>query len=168
MRLELTKLPRTSPLAHTYQPDELSWQDEDVQLCGPVQVQGRIIQANDEVQVTGHLQANVETFCDRCARAVPMALESVFDEVYVTLEDYQQSRAEDLQKDDLRVSVYDGVALDLAEIVREEILLAVPGQVLCRADCRGLCLHCGADLNTTPCRCAETETDPRWAALKNL
>ena len=168
MRLELTKLPRISPLAHTYQPDELSWQDEDVQLRGPVQVQGRIIQANDEVQVTGRLQANVETFCDRCARAVPMALESVFDEVYVTLEDYQQSRAEDLQKDDLRVSVYDGVALDLDEIVREEILLAVPGQVLCRADCRGLCLHCGADLNTTPCRCAETETDPRWAALKNL
>jgi len=49
--------------------------------------------------------------------------------------------------------------------VSEQIQLAIPGRLLCRPDCRGLCPQCGADRNTEPCRCEERTIDPRWAAL---
>jgi uncharacterized protein len=57
--------------------------------------------------------------------------------------------------------------LELGEMVREELILAVPPYVLCREDCRGLCPQCGNDLNEGPCSCSP-EPDPRWAKLEAL
>ena len=56
-------------------------------------------------------------------------------------------------------------SVDLRPAIREEWLLAVPAFALCREDCLGLCLTCGADRNTGACKCAPA-IDPRWAALR--
>ncbi|HQP29583.1 MAG TPA: DUF177 domain-containing protein, partial [Syntrophales bacterium] len=58
--------------------------------------------------------------------------------------------------------------LDLDPIVYEQILLQIPLKILCREDCRGLCPHCGANLNDGPCRCPEEAVDGRFSALKKL
>ena len=57
---------------------------------------------------------------------------------------------------------------DSVEVVREQILLAMPEQVFCWEDCKGLCPKCGTNLNLIDCKCADDEVDPRWAALKSL
>ena len=46
--------------------------------------------------------------------------------------------------------------VDLSDVVREELALEVPGFVLCRDDCAGLCPRCGADLNAGPCACVRS------------
>lgn len=61
-----------------------------------------------------------------------------------------------------------GDQLDLRDVVRELMLLDVPSTPLCRPDCAGLCLTCGANLNDGPCACAASPTDPRWSALDQL
>ena len=43
--------------------------------------------------------------------------------------------------------------IDLAPMVREDVLLGVPDAPLCRDDCPGLCPTCGADLADGPCGC---------------
>jgi uncharacterized protein len=58
--------------------------------------------------------------------------------------------------------------IDLAEVVREQILLDLPEQVYCSDDCKGLCPKCGSNLNLIDCNCIFSEIDPRWAALKGL
>ena len=58
--------------------------------------------------------------------------------------------------------------LDLAPMVREEVLLGVPDAPLCRDDCAGICPSCGADLNDGPCGCTTTVRDERWAVLDQL
>lgn len=58
--------------------------------------------------------------------------------------------------------------LDLAPVIREEVLLAVPRYVLCDRDCRGLCPRCGIDRNKETCECTLEEPDPRWDALRSL
>jgi uncharacterized protein len=45
----------------------------------------------------------------------------------------------------------------LDEHVREELILAYPAKILCRDDCRGLCLKCGADLNDGVCMCKRNQ-----------
>jgi DUF177 domain-containing protein len=55
--------------------------------------------------------------------------------------------------------------LDLAPLVREDMLLSAPMRMLCRPDCKGLCPHCGANRNLESCTCAEEIVDPRLAAL---
>lgn len=60
-------------------------------------------------------------------------------------------------------------ALDVRAWVRDALALSVPGQVLCRPDCAGLCPVCGADLNDAPADHGHApEPDPRWAKLSEL
>jgi uncharacterized protein len=62
-----------------------------------------------------------------------------------------------------------GGTLNLHDWVRDALALALPAQILCRADCAGLCPECGADLNTAgPDHRHEREPDPRWAKLSEL
>jgi uncharacterized protein len=61
-----------------------------------------------------------------------------------------------------------GDQLDLRDAVRELVLLDVPSTPLCRPECAGLCLTCGANLNDERCNCAGAPTDPRWSALDEL
>ena len=68
----------------------------------------------------------------------------------------------------MSVSVFDGKGIDVDEVVKEQILLAVPTRMLCREDCKGICPECGTDLNKGECACKKDDIDPRWAALKNL
>jgi len=58
--------------------------------------------------------------------------------------------------------------LDLAEALREQIMLDLPMRPLCKPDCRGLCVQCGKNLNEGPCNCVEETIDPRLARLKDL
>jgi uncharacterized protein len=57
--------------------------------------------------------------------------------------------------------------LDLWPMVRDALVLDLPLAPLCRPDCRGLCPHCGTDLNVAQCACVPP-TDPRWANLDVL
>ena len=58
--------------------------------------------------------------------------------------------------------------VDLTANMREDIILELPQRVLCAEDCKGLCPHCGKDLNKGPCRCQPSEGNLRWHALDNL
>lgn len=58
--------------------------------------------------------------------------------------------------------------VDLRPMVRDNVLLTLPPDPLCREDCRGLCTRCGANRNVDPCGCTLDEPDPRWAALREL
>jgi uncharacterized protein len=62
----------------------------------------------------------------------------------------------------------DADVLDLAAWARDAYVLALPQQLVCRADCAGLCPECGADLNADPDHAHERPPDPRWAALREL
>ena len=87
---------------------------------------------------------------------------------YITGADYESGSNAALSEEELAVSVFDEGSIDVDEIVKEQILLAVPARTLCREDCKGICPECGTDLNTGQCDCAAEEVDPRWAALKSL
>ncbi|WNG56583.1 DUF177 domain-containing protein [Archangium gephyra] len=70
--------------------------------------------------------------------------------------------------DDTDAEVFDGKVIDLEPIVREQVLLALPMNTVCREECKGLCTKCGQNLNDKACGCDTTFVDPRLAALKNI
>ena len=71
--------------------------------------------------------------------------------------------------DDELVSPYmEKDELDLRAWARDALALALPTQIVCSEECRGLCAVCGANLNDDPTHEHERPPDPRWAALSDL
>jgi uncharacterized protein len=70
--------------------------------------------------------------------------------------------------DELRSDYVVNDHLQLGAWARDTVALELPEQILCRADCAGLCPVCGKDLNVEPHEHLEREPDPRWAALEGL
>ena len=169
MRIELEKLEgKKGDFAHVYQPEELNPVDERVRLMEPAAVTGRIRLAGNEVFVNGHIDTRAQVECDRCLQPVEWPVNADFELEYISGSDYESSEAAELTEAEMSVSVFDGEAIDLDEIVKEQILLTVPTRMLCREDCKGICPECGTDRNTVECSCVTKDIDPRWAALKNL
>jgi uncharacterized protein len=169
MRIELDRLPETGDrFAHRYEPEELLLDEEHARLTEPPEVEGRVRRSGHEVRLKGRITARAEVDCDRCLKAVPVPVETEFDVTYVPEEDYRASEAAELQEEDLGLSVFDGETIDVDELVREQLLLALPTRALCAEECKGLCPVCGADRNSAACDCATKEVDPRWAGLKAM
>ena len=169
MRIELVNLEQgRGEFAHVYQPAELGAFDERVSVIGPTTVNGRVRVAGAEVFVNGRIETRAQVECDRCLQQVETPVQTDFELEYITGTEYASSQAAELTENDMSVAVFDGEAIDVDEIVKEQILLAVPTRMLCRPDCKGICPDCGIDKNTARCACGTDEVDPRWAALKNL
>ena len=87
-------------------------------------------------------------------------------EVPVDAREYQ---ANDPQGDDELQSEYVREnELDLSTWARDAVALELPDQIVCRADCAGLCPVCGKNLNDEPHEHEEPPADSRWAALEAL
>jgi len=169
MRIELENLEGgKGGFAHVYQPDDLNPVDERIRLIEPVAVDGNVRLARTEIFVNGHIHTRVQVECDRCLQPVELPVSADFSLEYIPGSAYESSEVAELTDAEMSVSVFDGDAIDVDEIVKEQILLGVPTRMLCREDCKGFCPKCGADRNTGECNCETKEIDPRWAALKNL
>jgi uncharacterized protein len=169
MQIELTNLKDGGGnFAHVYHPEELDLLDERVRLAGPASVNGVVRRTDDKVVVVGRAEAPARIECDRCLKPVELPVSTDFSVDYITGRDYESTNVVELTEDEMSLSVFAGDAIDLDEIVREQVLLAVPARALCQQDCKGICPTCGADRNAGACDCETSEIDPRWEALKKL
>lgn len=169
MRIELSSLENgKGKFAHVYQSEQLDLSDERVSVCGVTSVSGNIRLAGTEVFVSGHVDSCAQVDCDRCLKSLQLVVNSDFSLEYITGGEYEVSETAELTEDIMAVSIFDGEAIDLDEIVKEQIVLAIPTRSLCQPDCKGFCESCGADKNLGDCGCVGEKIDPRWEALKNL
>jgi len=169
MLIELASLERQGgKFAHSYEPGELDLNEERITIAEPPQVSGRIQQSDAKVTVSGKVEAKLQLECDRCLKAVSVPTSTEFKVEYITPEVYQAGQAAELLDEDLTLSIFDGAVIDVDDLVREQLLLALPAQMLCQDECKGLCPICGGDKNLKNCNCQEAEIDPRWAGLREI
>jgi uncharacterized protein len=153
-------------LDYSYPEGELRLAGEDSLLVAGPQLFLQATRAGEKVQLAGSVNAKVAFECDRCLKPLEMPISQSFDLLYIPPLGVGEEK--ELGDDDLSTSFYQGEAIDLDDLVREQIELALPMARLCSETCLGLCPSCGANLNQGKCSCATEEVDPRWAALKQL
>jgi len=168
MRLELENLDKGGEFAQVYQPEALALGESELRLITPAEVRGRVRRKGEEVELTGIVRATVELLCARCLKPVAVPIDVEFAERFVTAVSWRSEEQHELASEDLNLSVFDGESIDLGQLVREELVLAAPEQVLCREDCKGLCPTCGIDLNAAACECHSQQIDSRWEKLRDL
>ena len=121
-----------------------------------------------DIRLNGRLATTVELACARCLEPVGQDVKREFDLLYRPLGADAGEPERPVSATEAEISYYQGQALLLEDVLREQVLLAVPVKAICREDCKGLCPHCGRNLNLEQCSCAEPVEDPRWAALKDI
>jgi uncharacterized protein len=86
----------------------------------------------------------------------------------VAVDDRQYQATDPEDDEELRTPYLQDDRLDLSAWARDAVALALPDQILCRADCAGLCPVCGRDLNVEPHEHEDEGGDDRWAKLAEL
>lgn len=128
-----------------------------------------LIRTNDGILVRANLYTNVELTCSRCLTQFATPVRFKIDEEFYPLTDINTGARLPLAEDaDPAATIDSNHILDLSEVVRQDLLLALPLVPLCRNECKGLCPSCGQNWNEGDCECDDQELDPRFAALKQL
>lgn len=131
---------------------------EDVHLA-PLTGAFRATHTSRGIYLQGKLQSTIEAECTRCLESVSLPIEIELDDLY-----YYPAHTAPAGE----FAIGEDGILDLAPLVRELSLLAVPMQVYCREACQGICVQCGKNLNEGPCDCEFDDVDPRLATLRAL
>ena len=121
-----------------------------------------------DIRLRGRLAAGLELLCARCLEPVPQEVAREFELLYRPLGSDAGQEEISVTDAEAEIGYYQGDGILLEDVLREQVLLAVPLKVICRDDCRGLCPHCGKNLNQEQCSCTVPMEDPRWAALKEI
>ena len=121
-----------------------------------------------DIRLNGSVATSIELACARCLEPVVQDVDRSFELLYRPLGSDAGKEEMSVTAIDAEIGYYEGNGLQLEDVLREQVILAVPLRALCREDCRGLCPHCGTNLNTGACSCADGVQDPRWDALKDI
>ncbi|HUQ90965.1 MAG TPA: DUF177 domain-containing protein [Bryobacteraceae bacterium] len=150
---------------------EIDFLDSSIKQIGGLKAQGiaeLLSHTLGEIRVRGHLQVSMEAPCDRCLEPAACRVDSDFDLFYRPLETGPTEAEVEIHEGEIEIGFYEGDSLELEEILREFVLLALPMRKVCKPDCKGICPVCGRNRNEAACGCEVKLTDDRWAALKNL
>ena len=150
---------------------------EDVRQRTPLKTEGRADLVEEhhgkhevvqDIRLRGKLATDLEMACARCLEPVQLPVERSFDLLYRPLGTDAGHEELSVTDAEAEIGYYQGEGLVLEDTLREQVLLAVPLKTLCRENCKGLCPHCGKNLNERQCSCAEKIQDPRWEGLKEI
>jgi uncharacterized protein len=121
----------------------------------------------ETVFIDGSLETTVASNCCRCLEVTHLPVTTTFR--YIFVPEKKGSKQEDeLSAEDLEYGYYQDDIIDLDNLIFEQVMLQIPIKVLCTDACKGLCPHCGMNLNTASCGCHAEFIDERLAVLKKL
>ena len=143
----------------------------DLRQIGPLHAEGQaelLSNTLGEIRIQGNLRAEIEVDCDRCLEPVRRAMDSPFELFYRPAPDKVIAHDIAIDAGEAEIGFYEGDGIELAEVLREYVLLSLPMQQVCKADCQGMCPQCGLNRNTGHCQCETKRIDERWTALRDL
>jgi uncharacterized protein len=169
---------RDEHVDRTFQPSEFEasvGQDEEYKVAGPVHLEMNVHKDGEAYRVIGRVTTRLQLECGRCLEPFEIPVDSPFELRYVPhVEPAPEGQAgkageeREVAEDDLTTAFYKEDSIDLGDLMHEQFVLALPMKPLCKVLCKGLCVHCGTDLNKGTCACAPEWTDPRLAVLKGF
>ena len=149
----------------SYAPGTVDYHTGDFRQVEPLEVRATAELVEGQIRISGELH----TRAGNGLRALPgagaggrsAANSTCFTGPCTSMTQEEEVR---LKLDDTEIGFFEGEGLFLADVLAEQVLLAIPMKVICRSDCRGLCPHCGANLNTDECRCEKPCSRPAAGA----
>jgi uncharacterized protein len=155
----------------TFPPGEIDFQADGIWQAGPLHALGTaelLAHTEGELRIQGRFEVQMDAACDRCLGRAVFPLDTSFDLFYRPASFIAREEEVEIDEGEAELGFYQGGGMVLEDILREQILLVIPMQRVCREDCKGICPACGKNRNETPCDCKDDPAGNRWAALQGL
>jgi len=155
----------------TFRPGKIDFSGEDLEQNSPLKAAGSaelMPRSEGEVRVQGRYAVEMTAACDRCLGRAVFALDESFDLFYRPMVEIAREEEVAIDEGEAEIGFYEGGGLELEDVLRERVLLALPMQRICRESCRGICPVCGQNWNDGACACQPDAADDRWGALRKL
>ncbi|MCX7943692.1 MAG: DUF177 domain-containing protein [Deltaproteobacteria bacterium] len=127
---------------------------------GNIHAYAHFVKRNANIIMKAELSGNIIGVCSRCLEDTVIPINT--DMTIIFLPQSQQRKPSngeeiELQSDELDVEYYKGNVIDVDYLIRESLILAIPYSPLCSETCKGLCPHCGNNLNKDSCSCSKEQ-----------
>lgn len=147
--------------------------DEERSFGDTIQVRVKTKRDGDLAVLEAFVQSVVNLECDRCLAEFKRKIDCTFSLVVRQLKQGELLRKSERDEDsddesDIIVIDSDINEIDISENIHDALLLELPVKSICHEGCKGLCIHCGKNLNEGECRCSESSRDHRWDTLAGL
>jgi uncharacterized protein len=157
----------------TFAPGQIDFSGEDLVQRTPLEAKGvaeLLENTGGEVRIGGRFTVEMEAECDRCLQRSHLPLDTRFDLFYRPMSFIARDEEIEIDEGEAEIGFYEGDGIELEDILREQVLLALPMQRVCSETCQGICPVCGGNRNETACQCKGTVASggDRWGALRNL
>ncbi|MBM4174980.1 MAG: DUF177 domain-containing protein [Ignavibacteria bacterium] len=118
----------------------------------------------NQIFITSNIEYKHNSQCDRCLKNFKQSLATKYNMSYV----YDVAHKDEYDENVVTVIPKEVDIIDITNDVKEYSILSVPLKNVCSENCKGLCAHCGKDLNFEACSCETDSSDPRWLELKKI
>jgi uncharacterized protein len=139
-------------------PAQLALQDSDLKFLNKIHILARVNRMGDDVFIQSQLRATLSQTCCRCLETYALDVETKSQTLFVPERPPKHYRHDVrrpiLDDEDGKVARYKGKTIDLSTEIADALRLCLPMKPLCQTGCKGLCPHCGANLNQKTCDCA--------------
>jgi uncharacterized protein len=164
---QLLKQPSGTRRVYDIETSDVPPLDDGLKVVAPYCGQVQLIRVGVGFLVTGNLETTVELECTHCLTTFQTTTRFEIEEEFSPTVDIQSGAwlAHEPDQDEATL-IDERHILDLAEVVRQDLVLSLPPSPVCRPDCQGLCPNCGQNWNEESCDCDIEAIDPRWTALK--
>jgi uncharacterized protein len=116
----------------------------------------------NKASIEGKMELTFAMSCDRCLKSVNQKVTLDFMRTVEGPDEYKEDAQDDEQ------NFMEGYQLNVDGLIKNECFMDLPMKVLCKPDCKGICMKCGKDLNAEACDCDTFVPDPRMARIKDI
>jgi uncharacterized protein len=155
----------------TFEPGQIEFTGEEIEQVSPLAAKGvaeLLAHSDGEVRIQGRYTVEMASQCDRCLGSARFALDSGFDLFYRPASYIARDEEVAIDEGEAEIGFYEGGGMELEDILREQVLLALPMQRVCSDVCKGICPACGKNRDESECGCSLEKHDDRWAAFRKL
>jgi uncharacterized protein len=168
VKIDLSEIARTPGAQATHRFEEPLAGDPDVELVEPARGSFAVTNTGRLLVLRGSMTAEVRLACARCLEPLTVKLEIPLSEEFSARTGAEAAEEKTIDVEEPERAAFHENLLDLPELVRQNILISLPLQPLCRDDCLGICPRCGARLGTGVCACPPEEPQGPLAELRKL
>jgi uncharacterized protein len=149
-------------------PGDIDFSRDGVVQFAPIDWVASVQRVGSEIRINGSITTTMDMTCSRCLELARHDINKVFDLFFRERHErmFDEDAEVELTEEETQTAFFTGTQLAIGEILREQVLLALPMKALCRVDCKGLCPTCGINLNSGACKCPAEEFSPRMDMLE--